>query len=120
MLADSVSNPVIDQINRHVSVRSYKPDPVPREWVEAIVGAGQRAATSSNLQVYAAIAVTDATTRTELAHWCGDQKHIEDAPVFIAWCADLSKLERACQLRGLPHVTDYVENFLVKIGRAHV
>ena len=25
----------------------------------------------------------------------------------------LSKLDRACQLRGLTHVTDYVENFLV-------
>jgi FMN reductase (NADPH) len=113
MSTTSVVNPIIDQINRHVSVRNYMPDPVSREWIEAIVGAGQRAATSSNLQVYAAIAVTDATTRKELAHWCGDQKHIEDAPVFIAWCADLSKLDRACQLRGLPHVSNYVENFLV-------
>lgn len=108
-----VSNPVIDQINRHVSVRNYTSQPVPREWIEAIVGAGQRAATSSNLQVYAAIAVTEAETRKQLAHLCGDQAHIADAPVFIAWCADLSKLARACQLRGLPHVAEYVENFLV-------
>ncbi len=107
------SNPILDQLHKHVSVRSYKPDPIPRDWIEAIVAAGQRAATSSNLQVYAAIAVTNANTRAELAHWCGDQKHIEDAPVFIAWCADLSKLDRACELRGLPHVSEYVENFLV-------
>jgi FMN reductase (NADPH) len=33
--------------------------------------------------------------------------------VFIAWCADLSKLERACQLRGLPHSTEMLESFLV-------
>lgn len=107
------TNPVIDHLNSHVSVRSYTADPIPREWIEAIVSAGQRAATSSNLQMYAAIAVTDAATRKELAHWCGDQKHIEDAPAFIAWCADLSKLDSACQLRGLPHVHEYVENFVL-------
>jgi FMN reductase (NADPH) len=107
------TNAVIDQLNQHASVRSYKPDPIPREWIEAIVAAGQRAATSSNLQMYAAIAVTDSTIRKELAHWCGDQKHIEEAPVFIAWCADLSKLDRACALRDLPHVSEYVENFVL-------
>jgi FMN reductase (NADPH) len=107
------SNPIIDQLNSHVSVRNYTSDLIPREWIEAIVTAGQRAATSSNLQMYAAIAVTDKATQRELAHWCGDQKHIEDAPVFIAWCADLSKLDRACALRGLPHVHDYVENFVL-------
>ncbi len=108
-----ISNSILDHLHSHASVRSYKPDPIPREWIETIVAAGQRAATSSNLQAYAAIAVTDADTRTELAHWCGDQKHIEVAPAFIAWCADLSKLDRACELRSLPHVSEYVENFLV-------
>jgi FMN reductase (NADPH) len=109
----SYTNATLDQIHKHVTVRKYKPDPVPREWVETIVEAGQRAATSSNLQLYAAIAVTNAETRKSLAHFCGDQEHIAQAPVFIAWCADLSRLDRACQLRSLPHVTEYVENFLV-------
>lgn len=108
-----LTNCVIDQLNQHATVRNYKPDPIPREWIETIVVAGQRASTSSNLQVYSAIAVTEPQTRAEIAHWCGDQQHIIDAPTFIAWCADLSKLDRACQLRGLPHVHDYVENFLV-------
>lgn len=108
-----LTNCVIDQINRHATVRNYKPDPIPREWIETIVAAGQRAATSSNLQAYSAIAVTEPTMRSEMARWCGDQQHIADAPVFIAWCADLSKLDRACQLRDLPHVHDYVENFLI-------
>jgi FMN reductase (NADPH) len=108
-----LTNCVIDQLNKHASVRQYTPDPISREWIETIVIAGQRAATSSNLQLYSAIAVTDPHTRSELAHWCGDQKHIADAPVFIAWCADLSKLDRACALRGLPHVHDFVENFIL-------
>ncbi len=106
---------VIEQIHQHVSIRRYKPDPIPREWVEAIVAAGQRAATSSNLQAYSVVAVTDAQTRTTLAHLCGEQAHIAQAPVFLAWCADLARLERACELRGYKQVTRYVENFLVAV-----
>ncbi|MCS6772695.1 MAG: NADPH-dependent oxidoreductase [Thermoflexales bacterium] len=108
-------NAVFEQIHRHASVRRYKPDPVPREWVEAVVAAGQRAATSSNLQAYLVVAVTDAERRQQAAHWCGDQVHIAEAPVFLAWCADLSRLERACALRGLSQVTQYVENFLIAV-----
>jgi FMN reductase (NADPH) len=106
-------NPVFDTIHAHRSIRRYAPDPVPRETIEAIVAASQRASTSSNLQTYAAVAVTAQATRERLAHLCGDQAHIAQAPVFIAWCADLSKLDRACQLRALPHSHDYLESFLV-------
>jgi FMN reductase (NADPH) len=107
------STPVITHIHRHASVRSYKPDPIPREWIEAIVRAGQRAATSSNLQAYAVIVATDSAKRGQLAQVCGNQAHIAQAPVFLAWCADLNRLDRACELRGLVHVTEYVENFLI-------
>ncbi len=108
-----VTTPVIEQIHRHASVRAYRAEPVAREMVETIIGAGQRAATSSNLQAYAVIAVTDPATKASIAHWCGDQAHIVAAPVFLAWCADLSKLDRATQLRNLPHSHECVESFLV-------
>jgi FMN reductase (NADPH) len=44
---------------------------------------------------------------------CGNQEHVAQAPVMLAWCADLARLDRACELRGYTQVTDYVENFLV-------
>lgn len=106
-------NPVIEQIHRHASVRDYKPDPVDRALVEAIVEAGQRAATSSNLQMYAVVAVTEASKRAELARLTGNQAHVVQAPLFLAWCADLSKLERAAQLRNHPHHHAHVENFVL-------
>ncbi len=114
--ADAPAKPhscTIEQIHRHVSIRRYKTDPLPREWIEAIVAAGQRAATSSNLQLYSVVAVTDAEKRQALASLCGNQAHIAQAPVFLAWCADLSRLNRACELRGYEQVTRYAENFLV-------
>lgn len=106
-----MSNTVFDVIYQHASVRNYKTDPIPTEMVEAIVAAGQRSSTSSNLQMYSVVAVTDAAKRERLAELCGNQRHIRQAPIFMAWCADLSRLERICQWRGYQQVADYVENY---------
>jgi nitroreductase len=108
-----MKNPVIDLIHSHASVRHYKPDPVPASIIETIVAAAQCASTSSNLQAYSVVAITDATKREKLADLCGNQSFICEAPVFLAWCADLTRLERVCELRGYTQVTEYIENFLV-------
>ncbi len=106
-----MSNAVFDLIYQHASVRNYKTDPIPAEMVEAIVAAGQRSSTSSNLQMYSVVVVTDAVKRERLAELCGSQQHIRQAPVFMAWCADLSRLARICQRRGYEQVADYAENY---------
>jgi FMN reductase (NADPH) len=108
-----MTTPTIDQIHRHASVRAYRADPVPPHLVETIVAAGQRASTSSNLQTYSVVAVVDADTRARLYEVCARHKHVLQAPLFLAWCADLSRLERVCQRRGYAQVAGYVENFLV-------
>jgi len=107
------TNPTLDLIHAHGSVRAYKPDAVPDALLETIVIAAQRASTSSNLQAYSVIAVTDAVRRARLTELCGKQAHIAQAPLFLAWCADLARLERVCALRGYTQVTRYVENFLI-------
>jgi FMN reductase (NADPH) len=108
-----MSNATLELISHHGSVRKYRPDPVPIETIEAIVSAAQRASTSSNMQAYSVVAVMDAAKRARLAELCGNQEHIAQAPVFLAWCADLARLDRACELRGYTQVTGYVENFLI-------
>jgi hypothetical protein len=79
---EEMKSSTIDQIHRHYSVRTYKPDTVPREMVKAVVAAGQRASTSSNLQVYSVVAVTEAGKRKRLAELCGNQKHIPQRRSF--------------------------------------
>ncbi len=106
-------NETIELIHKHGSVRKYKPDPIPREMIETIVAAGQRASTSSNMQMYSVVAVQDAAKRARLQELCGNQKHIAPAPVFLTWCADLGRLERVCAMRGYEHQMEYVENFLL-------
>jgi FMN reductase (NADPH) len=106
-------NPTIELIHQHGSVRNYKPDPVSREMVETVVEAGQRAATSSNLQMYSVVAITDSEKRARMQELCNNQRHISQAPVFLTWCADLSLLDRVCQARGYTHQAGQVENFLL-------
>ncbi len=108
-----MNNPTVDLMQRHASVRHYKPDPLPADLIETLIAAGQHASTSSNLQSFSVVAVTDAEKRRRLAELCGEQAHIREAPVFLAWCADLARMQRVCELRGYDQVTDYVENFLV-------
>ncbi len=115
-----MSTPTIEQIHRHASVRKYKPDPVPRDVVETIVGAGQRASTSSNLQAYSVVAVTAPDRRAALAELCGDQEGIRQAPVFLAWCADLNRLDRVCEMRGYEQVARHVESLVVAVVDAAV
>lgn len=103
----------INLIHQHGSVREYKSDPVARELILEIVQAGQRASTSSNLQTYSVIVTEDPAKRKELRTLCGGQEHITQAPVFLAWCADFSRLDRACKHQGYTLEAGYVENFLV-------
>lgn len=108
-----MSTPTIELMHRHRSIRQFTPQAVSRETVETIVAAGQRAATSSNMQFYSAVAVTDPVKKEQLATLCGNQDQIRQAPVFIAWCADRSRMERASQQRGFQQNSEYMEAFLV-------
>ncbi len=113
MTEQHLPNPILDTIYRHGSARRYKSDPVSRQLVLDVIAAGQRASSSSNLQMYSVVVVEDAAKRTRLAELCGNQPHIAQAPVFLAWCADLSRLDRICQELGYSHEAGYVENLLL-------
>lgn len=105
-------NPTIELLQRHGSVRKFKPDAVPPELVEKMVHAAQRASTSSNLQVVSVVAVTEPERKAGLAAVSG-QEHVAKAPLVLIWCADLRRLDRACELRGYVQNTTYVESFLM-------
>jgi nitroreductase len=106
-------NPTIELINRHGSARSYQPDAVPREQIKLVVEAGQRASTSSNLQAYSVVVTTDSSKKEQLKEISGGQEHIAQAPVFLLWCADFSRLKRVCDHQGYNLEAGYLENFLV-------
>ncbi len=109
-----MNNPILNLIHKHASVRRFKPDPVPAAVIETIIRAAQRASTSSNMQTYSVVAVTDTAKRERLAAMSG-QKFIVEAPVLLVWVADLSRLDRVCEMRGYTQVSEHVESFLIPV-----
>jgi nitroreductase len=110
----ALSNPAIDLMLNHRSVRSYKPDALPEGALEAMIAAAQSAATSSNLQTWSVVAVENPETRAICARLAGGQQHIADAPLFLLFMADLARISRVADAVAIPHAgTDYFELFLM-------
>ncbi|GAJ29860.1 nitroreductase family protein [Acidomonas methanolica] len=115
-LPSIAESPVIRTLMAHRSVRAYLPDPLPEGALEAAIAAAQSAATSSNLQCWSVVAVEDAARKARLAELCGHQKHIVEAPLFLAWIADLSRLERIAEAQDSGRESlDYLEMFMVAL-----
>jgi FMN reductase (NADPH) len=95
-----VDSETINVLKNRQSIRKYASAPVSDAHVDAILSGALRAPTSSNLQAYSVIVVRDADTKAQLAVPCGNQQHIVDCPVFIAFCADLTRIESALQRNG--------------------
>ncbi len=83
-----------------VSVRKYRDQEVSAEMVEAILDAAFRAPTSSNIQAYSVVVVRDTSRLQALSTTTGNQKHVQNAPVFLAFCADITRIESALARHG--------------------
>ena len=91
---------VVAAMLRHRSVRTYRPDPLPAGTLETLVAAASSAPTSSNMQTWSVVAVEDAGRRERLSVLAGNQGFIRQAPLFLVWIADLSRLDRLGAANG--------------------
>ncbi|MBP1156921.1 MULTISPECIES: oxygen-insensitive NADPH nitroreductase [unclassified Paenibacillus] len=108
-------NETIEMIMKHRSIRKFKKDPVSKDQLVTIVRAAQMASTSSNVQAYSVIHVSDRGKRSQLAALAGDQAYVEECPVFLVWCADLYRLKTTC---GFDEGDGYIgttENLIVAV-----
>ena len=97
-------------------MRNFRPDPLAPGTLEALVAAAQSAATSSNLQTWSVVAVENPERKAAASVLSGDQAFIRDAPLFLVFCADLSRLTRVAAAVGSPDAgLDYLEMFLVAV-----
>ncbi len=107
-------NDVLRQLLAHRTVRAYLPDLLPADTLATLVAAAQSAPSSSNLQLWSVIAVEDAGCKARLSEVAGGQPHIEQAPLFLVWLADLSRADRVGAARGRTmEGCDYLESFVV-------
>jgi FMN reductase (NADPH) len=81
-------NETINLMKRHRSVRSYRPELVPRAHVRAAIEAGQAASTSSAVQAYCIIHVTSDDERQRLVELTGGQAKVAACGAFFVICGD--------------------------------
>lgn len=107
-------NDTLALLLNHRSVRAYLTDPLPAGTLETLIAAAQSAATSSNLQTWSVVSVTDPGKKKVLAEIANNQKHIEQCPLFLVFLADVSRLDRLAAAKGMAFEgLPYVETFLV-------
>ena len=113
---DFAADAFLQTLLAHRSVRSYKPDPLPAGTLELLGAAAQSAASSSNLQTWSVVAVSDPARKAEAAKLSGDQDFIRQAPLFLVFCADLARLSAASEREHLPGTAlEYTEMFVTAV-----
>ena len=80
---------VKDAIEQRRSIRSFKPDPIPDEYITALLDAARLSPSGSNAQPWRFKIVKDQETKEKLAQAAYDQSFIAKAPVVIVCCADI-------------------------------
>ncbi|MES2906661.1 MAG: nitroreductase family protein [Pseudomonadota bacterium] len=111
---DAPLNAVLETLLSHRSVRGFIAQKIADDDLRKIIAAAQSAATSSNLQAWSVVAVRDEAQKARMMVLCGNQKFIGAAPLFLAWCADLSRVRRVAGERSLEGA-DYLEAFLLAV-----
>ncbi|WP_134683036.1 oxygen-insensitive NADPH nitroreductase [Brevibacillus migulae] len=110
-------NQVIDTILSHRSVRKFEDKPLTNEQIEQIIRSAQAASTSSFIQAYSIIGVTDAAKKARLAELAGNQTYVAQNGHFLIFCADLYRHEIIGELEE-KEVLDSIEStekFMVAI-----
>jgi FMN reductase (NADPH) len=110
-------NEVIETILNHRSVRSFKDEPLTEEQIKTIVKSAQSASTSSYLQAYSIIGVTDKEKKKKLAELAGNQSYVELNGHFFVFCADLYRHEVAGKMTGKDVISsiESTEKFMVAL-----
>jgi len=88
------------ELVRHRSIRSFSNREVSESAVRYLVGCGQSASTSSNLQLWSVVSVQDSERRQRIAELCADQKQVHTASWFLCFCADHARLRASAQAQG--------------------
>lgn len=102
-----------DVINRHRSIRKYKPDPVPDDLLERALAAGLRASSSGNMQTYSIIVTRDRGLREQLYEPHMEQSMVLDAPVLLTFCADFRRMRHWLRLNDAPDNFDNFMSFMI-------
>ncbi len=89
---------MVEQLLAHRTIRKYKIQPVEEEFLEKILQAGCRSATTGNMQLYSIIVTTDEENKKRLAPCHFNQPMVVNAPLVLTFCADFNRFNKWCRV----------------------
>jgi nitroreductase len=108
------NNPTLALLHRHRSIRRFTEELVSDDTLARAVSAAQMASTSSAVQAYCVLRITDASTRERLVHLTGQQIKVARCGAFLVICGDARRHELVAARAGLPHRPNF-ESFLISV-----
>lgn len=94
-------SPVAELLNRHRSIRRYKPDPVDAATIERVCGDAVAGGSSSgNLNCVSIVLTRDPERKRRLYELHFEQPMVLEAPLVVTFCADWFRTRQWLRLRG--------------------
>lgn len=108
-------NETVQTLLNHRSIRKFQDSKLSEEQIRVMIQSAQSASTSSFIQAYTIIGVTDPDMKKELAHLAGDQPYVETNGHFFVFCADLRRHRYAAEIEqtDITASIESTEKFLV-------
>ncbi|MDI6763693.1 MAG: nitroreductase family protein [Thermodesulfobacteriota bacterium] len=78
-----------EAIEKRRSIRKFKTEPIPDEYITELLNAARLAPSGCNAQPWRFKIVKEQETKSKLAYAAYDQSFIAEAPVIIVCCADI-------------------------------
>lgn len=106
MQSTAYPNETIRLLLERASCRSFADRKIEPEVLETLLKAGVHAPTAGNLQPFSIIKVENPDTSKKLAHLCGNQMFIAQAPLNLLFCIDWRRNKRWAALEVAPFSAD--------------
>lgn len=92
--------------------RQYTEQPIEHELLDVLLACGLSASSKSDLQQASVVIVDDVSTRAQIGSWIPSMPWIVQAPRFLVFCADHSRIRLAAKMRDKPFPNDNVDQFM--------
>lgn len=107
-------NEIINTIQNHRCIRDFLDKDIDENLIDEILKAAQAMPNSINGQQTSVIVVKEKETKAKIANLVGNQKWVEQAPIFLVFVADFYKPSLAAEKNGLKQVIhESIEGSLV-------
>jgi nitroreductase len=115
---------VSEAIQKRVTIRRWKQQPVEKDKIMRVLEAGRRAPSWGNVQPWRFVITQDPAKIAELAKLGGGQPHIGTAPVIIVCCGFMEALSKKTHRESLKElieagVMDWPDEFLDNVVLAN-